>query len=73
MEMKEHIIWVWHLILFNAHQNMIICGEKNGMHFLKVYYLNKMIFIEKEICDIFWIPFLIRKSFNFLSLQIIVP
>lgn len=73
MEMKEHIIWVWHLILFNAHQNMIICGGKNGMHFFISILPEKMIFIEKEICDIFWISFLIRKSFNFLSLQIIVP
>lgn len=46
---------------------------KNGMHFFISILPEKMIFIEKEICNIFWISFLLRKSFNFLSLQIIVP
>lgn len=27
MEIKEHKIWFWHLILINAHENMIV-GEK---------------------------------------------
>lgn len=38
---------------------------KNGMHFFISILPEKMIFIEKEICDIFWISFLIFNTEKF--------
>lgn len=54
MEIKEHKIWFWHLILINAHENMIV-GEKLECIFFYISILPEIDDGIKEIgiCDIF--------------------
>lgn len=36
MKIKKHIIWFWHLILINAHKNMIVGKNRSAFFFISI-------------------------------------